>query len=250
VIGIGGSATVDGGCGMARALGFNLLDRTGTPLPRFFSGRDLSELKSIDRNSVMPELEKAEITVACDVTNPLLGPKGAAAIFAPQKGATAKDVRILEKNLRNYSETLIKEKMLENTNAPGDGAAGGLGAGLRAFCNAEIKSGAEIIMEITGLKKHLKDADILITGEGCTDSQTSSGKLCGGVAKAAKEKNVPAILLSGALEGNIENLYNMFTAVFSIAAGPCSLREAVDMAEKNLYTYGRNIAAIAKALGK
>lgn len=246
VIGIGGSATVDGGSGMASALGYRLQDKAGRELPKYCAGGDLDKLFSIDGSNVIKRLREVEIICACDVTNPLLGEKGAARIFGPQKGATPEMVEALESNLSNYASVLIREGFLDSVENPGDGAAGGLGAGLRAFCNAKIESGAKLMIEISGLQKHLEDADLLITGEGCTDAQTGGGKLCAVLAQAAREKNVPTVLVSGALKGDPEELDGLFAATYSIARGPCSLDDAISSAEKNLYLAGKNIAGLLK----
>lgn len=247
VIGIGGSATVDGGSGMASALGYRFLDRNGRELPKYCAGGDLDKLFSIDNSGVLSHLKEVEIITACDVTNPLLGENGAARIFGPQKGATPEMVETLEKNLANYASVLIREGFLNTVENPGDGAAGGLGAGLRAFCNAKVESGAQLMIKISGLEKHLEDADLLITGEGCTDAQTGGGKLCSVLAHTAREKNVPVVLVSGALKGNPEALDGLFTATYSIARGPCSLEEAIASAEENLYLAGKNIAGLLKS---
>lgn len=244
IIGIGGSATVDGGAGMAQALGFRLLDKNGNDLVCGCSGAGLADLKSIDSSKVHPSLKNVKIKVACDVTNPLLGEKGAARIFAPQKGASPDMVEELEANMKNYADVLGKTALLESVEFPGAGAAGGLGAGLRAFCNAEIVSGANLLIDITGFKEKLEGADLVITGEGCTDSQTSSGKLCSVIAKTAKKANVPVILFSGALKGDMENLRGIFDAAFSICTGPMELEEAIALTEKNLFLAGQNIAGI------
>jgi glycerate kinase len=244
IIGIGGSATVDGGSGMAQALGYRLLDKNGNELTCGCSGAGLADLSSIDSSKVHPMLKEVNIKVACDVTNPLLGENGAAKVFAPQKGASPEMVEELEANMKNYSEVLIKAGMLDDVESPGDGAAGGLGTGLRAFCNAEMVSGAQLMIDITGLKEKLKNADIIITGEGCTDSQTSSGKLCAVIAETARDLNVPVMLFSGALKGEAINLNGIFDAAFSICTGPMTLDEALASTEKNLYLAGQNIAGI------
>ncbi|MEA2013396.1 MAG: glycerate kinase [Verrucomicrobiota bacterium] len=241
VIGIGGSATVDGGCGMAQALGYKLLDRQGNDIKN--GGANLKEITTISDVDVNPAIKNVKIRVACDVTNPLLGKNGAAKIFGPQKGATPSMVEELECGLNNLLSILKKHKMLEDE-APGDGAAGGLGIGLRAFCNATIESGAELLIEITNLKTHLSDCDLLITGEGCTDGQTAGGKLCYVIAKIAKLYNVSTILLSGALKGDIEKLHSIFDAALSISSGHASLGKAIAESKKDLYFTAQNIAKL------
>ncbi|OGV37534.1 MAG: hypothetical protein A2020_14190 [Lentisphaerae bacterium GWF2_45_14] len=247
IIGIGGSATVDGGSGMASSLGYRFLDKEERELPKHCAGGDLDRLFSIDALNALPGIREVEIITACDVTNPLLGKNGAARVFGPQKGATPEMVEMLEKNLANYASVLMREGFLETVDNPGDGAAGGLGAGLRAFCGARVESGAQLMMKVSGLERHLDDADLLITGEGCTDSQTGAGKLCSVLAHAAREKNVPVVLVSGALKGDADSLLKIFAAAYSITRGPCSLEEAIDSAEENLYLAGKNIAGLLKS---
>lgn len=242
VIGIGGSATVDGGCGMAQALGYGLLGEDGKAIER--GGCGMAKLKKITADHADPRLAETSFRVACDVTNPLLGPTGAARVYGPQKGAAPEMVEVLEAGLSNFSDILISSGLAESTDEPGDGAAGGLGAGLRIFCGARIESGAAMMIKISGLEEHLEHADLLITGEGCTDSQTSSGKLCAVIAETAKNLGVPVMLFSGALKGEITSLHDMFDAAFSVCTGPMTLDEAMDSTEKNLFLTGQNIAGI------
>ena len=201
IIGIGGSATVDGGIGMAEALGYRFFDSSGKPLSRFH-GTMPQMIARIDSSAVSPVLFQCEILIASDVTNPLLGPHGAAAVFAPQKGATAEMLPLLERNLETLSNVLIRQGMIERADYPGDGAAGGLGMGLRAFCKARPVSGARLAMELTGFESLLSEMDYVITGEGCTDSQTEDGKLCSEIAKICRKHHVKCILLSGAVKGD------------------------------------------------
>jgi glycerate kinase len=246
IIGIGGSATVDGGAGMAQALGYKFLDKCGNELKMPLSGGDLKKIEKIDSAQVPPELKKCRIRIASDVTNPLLGQDGAATVFGPQKGATPEMVAELEENLEHYANKIIASGFTDNCSRAGDGAAGGLGFALRALCGAEPVSGAELIIEITGLKQQLAGADMLITGEGCTDFQTAHGKLCAVIAQAAGEAKVPAVLVSGALKGDLSGLSNLFAAMFSTSSGPCSLEEAFRQTPDNLVRMGRNLAGICK----
>ena len=201
IIGIGGSATVDGGAGMAEALGYHFYDSEGNLLSPL-RGETLGRIARIDPLAVNRTLFQCEILVASDVTNPLLGAHGAAAVFAPQKGATPEMIPQLEQNLKNLSDVLIRQGLIERTDLPGDGAAGGLGLGLRAFCKARSESGARLAMEITRLESILPEMDYVITGEGCTDSQTEDGKLCSEIAKICRKHHVKCILLSGAVKGD------------------------------------------------
>jgi len=241
IIGIGGSATVDGGCGMAQALGYQLLDTDGNEVE--VGGGNLAKIAAISDINVDEKIKNTKIRIACDVTNPLLGKNGAARIFGPQKGATSSMVEELETGLSNLLSIFKSNKMIVNEK-PGDGAAGGLGIGLRAFCNATIESGAELLIEATGLKKHLTNCNLLITGEGCTDGQTVGGKLCSVIAETAKSSNVPVVLISGALKGDLQQINSMFDSAFSISTGPETLEDAIANGRENLYFTAQNIAKL------
>jgi glycerate kinase len=248
IIGIGGSATTDGGAGMAQALGYKFPVTRGGNQVCGCSGEGMGEVCGVDDSDVIPELKSAKIRVACDVTNPLLGPNGAAHVYSPQKGASPEMVEILEGNMTNYAAAIQKAGFTDNCHQPGDGAAGGLGFGLRTLAGAEMVSGAGLMIELTGIKEHLKDADLLITGEGCTDGQTTSGKLCAVVADAASQAGVPAVLLSGAIKGDFAPLREKFVATFSIASGPGPLEDALKNAPDNLYNTVVSVIGIIKAL--
>ena len=228
VMGIGGSATVDGGLGMAQALGFRFLDAAGNEITER-GGKILSRIAS-----VVPAPVNANIRVACDVINPLTGVSGAVCVFGPQKGATPDMVDALDAGLGNLQSVLGVEE------APGDGAAGGLGYGLRAFCNAQIVPGAGLIAETVGLGRALDGADLLITGEGQTDGQTASGKLCAVLAGMARERGVKTLLLSGALKGNLDSFLDTFDFAFSISAGHTSLAACIEHAPDDLAFTARN----------
>jgi len=241
-IGIGGSATVDGGAGMAQALGFKLLDSAGNELGR--GPHELLKLSSIDASQADKRLANVKIKVACDVRNPLLGRNGAARVYGPQKGATIEMVETLEGCLSTLAKIWIDSDMLDSVDKPGDGAAGGLGAGLRAFCKAKICSGARIVMDAVSFEDHLAGASLVITGEGCTDSQTKDGKLCSEVAKAAKKAKVPVFLLSGSLRGDVQKLNEIFDVALSISTGHSSLEEAIASGRHDLYFTARNLAKL------
>ena len=243
-IGIGGSATVDGGAGMAQALGYRLLDADGNDLPH--GAEALSRLERIDASQADPRLKNVRISIACDVTSPLLGANGAARVFGPQKGATPEMVEILENNLAHLGNVWIRQGMLNSVEEPGDGAAGGLGAGLRAFCKAEARSGAKLIMDLLHFEEHLNNASLVITGEGRTDDQTEAGKLCGEIASAAHAHNVPVLLLSGALAGNLEYFNRTFDFAFSISSGHTDLDSALKNGPDDLYFFCRNLALMLK----
>lgn len=200
----------------------------------------------IDFQTVDPLLKKVKISVACDVTSPLLGNKGAAKVFGPQKGATPEMVEILEGNLSHLADVWIRQNMLNSVDLPGDGAAGGLGAGLRAFCQAKPRSGARLIMDLVQFEDNLKDADLVITGEGQTDDQTEAGKLCGEIAAAAHSHGIPVMLLSGALSGELVKFNDVFDYAFSISRGHTNLDSALRCGKEDLAFFCRNLAKLMK----
>lgn len=225
IIGIGGSATNDGGAGMAQALRFGLQDKNGNPIGS--GGDSLGALNTIDKSHVHPLLKKVKITIACDVRNPLLGPSGATCVYGPQKGASPETIEILEKNMAHFAGILHQEFGLDVSDIPGAGAAGGLGAGLMAFCGAEIVPGFELINRLTGLEDHIQQASIVFTGEGKIDSQTAFGKTVSGVAQLAKKHQVPVIALAGIVTDDLTSLYKQgVTSVFSITDRPMSPGES------------------------
>lgn len=237
IMGIGGSATVDGGTGMAQALGFRFLDAGGNEI-KARGGQMLAQIHAIDASHQPPALSRVRIRVACDVTNPLTGPNGAAAVFGPQKGATARTIPLLDAGLANL------QRVCGSPMAPGDGAAGGLGYGLRAFCGAQIVPGARLIADAAGLEAALAGADLLITGEGRTDGQTASGKLCSVLAEMARQRGVKTLLLSGALQGALEPFFADFDYAFSISAGHTSLEACIRHAPEDLAFTMRNVARL------
>ena len=230
IVGIGGSATVDGGAGMAQALGCALLDADGDNIPR--GGEGLARLVRIDLSRRHPALETAEVVVACDVDNPLTGPQGAPAVYGPQKGATPEMVRQLDGYLANYSRIIQRDLGIEVETAPGAGAAGGLGAGLMAFLGAKLRPGVEIVLESSKLEEKLRGADLVITGEGKLDRQTAFGKAPIGVARLAKKHGIPVVSIAGALgDGADELVEHGIDAIFSIVPGPVSLEDAMRKAD-------------------
>jgi glycerate kinase len=198
VLGIGGSATTDGGAGMAAALGARLLGRDGAELPP--GGAALLRLDRIDVSGLDPRLGSVRVTVACDVDNPLVGPEGAAAVYGPQKGAGPGDVLLLDSALRRYARVLADDLGLDLAAVPGAGAAGGLGAGAIAFCGAELRTGIELVLELVGFDRAVAGADLVVTGEGKLDAQSLRGKAPVGVARAAAAHGVPVVALAGAVE--------------------------------------------------
>jgi glycerate kinase len=225
IIGIGGSATNDGGAGMAQALGAKLTDREGNELPP--GGAALARLSQIDISGLDSRLAECHVTVASDVTNPLCGKEGASWVYGPQKGATEEMCRQLDEALTNYASVIKKGLGIDVCDTPGAGAAGGLGAGLLAFLNARLVSGIEIISDAVGLVEHLKGAALVFTGEGRLDTQTSFGKTVAGVAKHAKTLGIPVVVIAGELHGDLKELYRHgIDAALSIVPGPISLEES------------------------
>ncbi len=226
IIGIGGSATNDGGTGMARAFGIRFLDASGQELPP--GGGALAQLASIDMTGMDPRLAESELIVACDVDNPLCGPRGASAVFGPQKGATPEIVAELDGKLAHFASIAKQVTGRDVAEFPGAGAAGGLGAGLMFFTPAKLRPGVEIVLEAVGFAEVVKDARFVITGEGRTDFQTAYGKAPVGVAKVAKTFGVPVFCLSGGLgQGANDVLAQGIDAVMSICDRPLSLEECM-----------------------
>ena len=245
VIGIGGSATNDGGAGMLQALGFNLLDKDGNAIERGAIG--LKSLVSIDDSNVIPELANCIFHVACDVTAPLLGNHGCSFVFGPQKGATPKDAYDMDQWLSHYVDITKKSHPEARADAPGAGAAGGLGFALNVFCHAELKRGLPLIANILHLEEKIQSADYIITGEGQIDAQTVMGKVPVGLASIAKKYNKPVIALTGAVADELHSLYEYgIDAIFSIQKGPCKLEESMqsDNARKNLSDTAEQIARL------
>ncbi|MCG0276023.1 MAG: glycerate kinase [Thermosediminibacteraceae bacterium] len=240
IIGIGGSATNDGGVGMAQALGVRFLDAQGKDIG--FGGGELSKIERIDISGLDPRVKEAKITVACDVKNVLCGPQGASAVYGPQKGATPEMVKILDENLRHLAEVIEKDLGNDIAEVPGSGAAGGLGAALMVFLNAKLRPGIEIIMDITHFSDKVSNADLVITGEGCTDYQTLFGKVPYGIGKIAKRFNKPVICISGSLGENYQKVYDAgITALFSIINKPMTLEEAMKRGGELLEEAAENV---------
>jgi glycerate kinase len=226
IIGIGGSATNDGGAGMAQALGVRLLDEQGNEIG--FGGGALERLARLDLSDFDRRVWDAEILVACDVTNPLTGPNGASAVYGPQKGATPEMVRQLDANLRHYAAVLRRDLGVEVETVAGAGAAGGLGAGLLAFCRAQLRQGVELVIHAVHLPERVQKADLVITGEGCLDFQTGFGKVPHGVAQVAKRYGKPVIALVGQLGEGAERCRQWgIDACFPILSKPMSEQEAM-----------------------
>jgi glycerate kinase len=245
IVGIGGSATNDGGVGMAQALGIRFLDGKGRELP--FGGGSLARLAQIDMSGLDPRITNTTIIVACDVDNPLCGPRGASAVFGPQKGASPDTVKVLDQNLTHYAKVIKEQLGIDILNLPGAGAAGGLGAGLVSLLGATLKPGIEIVISSTKLEEKIKGASLVITGEGKTDYQTAHGKAPVGIAKLAKKLGVPVIAISGGLGERYEEVYEAgLDAVFSIVPGPVTLEQAFAKGHLFLKEKVVNIARLLK----
>ncbi|WOT04114.1 glycerate kinase [Shewanella youngdeokensis] len=243
IIGLGGSATNDGGAGMAQALGAQLLDKTASPIG--LGGAALSQLEYIDLTQLHPLLAECQFEVACDVDNPLCGDSGASAVFGPQKGATKQMVEQLDCALSHYADVISQSGINDYRNEAGVGAAGGMGLGLMAFVNAKLKPGIDIVIDAVDLAAHIQGADLVITGEGRLDSQTLHGKTPMGVAAVAGKFDVPVIAIAGSVsDGANILLEHGFSALFSITPRALPLAEVLLNAKHNLYCTSSNIAAL------
>ncbi|WP_252501744.1 glycerate kinase [Sporosarcina sp. Marseille-Q4943] len=226
IIGLGGSATNDGGAGILQALGMRLLNKEGIELPK--GGGGLEHIHSIDREKWDVRIAESEFLIASDVKNPFVGSDGASAVFGPQKGATPADVDSLDRNLQKFADAIEKETGIALHSKEGAGAAGGAGGAFQAFFNCEMRQGIDVVLEAIDFDQHVKDADLIITGEGKTDVQTFSGKTPFGIAKAAHREGKPVILISGAVdEENRDALTPLFTEVHAIVDENVSVEEAI-----------------------
>jgi len=233
VVGLGGSATNDCGAGLAQALGYSLQDADGRELPA--GGAALSRLARIDARDVLHALHEAEIVAACDVDNPLCGPRGASRVYGPQKGATPEAVEELDAALCRAGEIIERDLGVPVLDLPGAGAAGGLGAGVVAFAGATLRPGIELVAEATDLEGRVARADLVLTGEGALDAQTAHGKTPVGVARLAKRHGVPVVALAGRLGDGYKAVYaHGVDAAFSIVPGPMPLEEALARADELL----------------
>ena len=240
VIGIGGSATNDGGCGMLQALGVKLLDKDNNEIP--FGGGALNKIETIDISGIYGGIKDITFEVACDVTNPFVGPTGASYIFGPQKGADKEMVELLDNNLKHFAEKIKETLNVEIAEAPGAGAAGGLGGALLEFLNAELKSGIQLVIKYTNLEEKVQGADYVFTGEGGIDGQTIFGKTPVGVSKVAKKFNIPTIAFGGRVSDDADNLFEEgIIALFSIMRGVESLDDALKNGAHNLEKTVENV---------
>lgn len=245
IIGLGGSATTDGGMGMLQALGVQFLDQDGALLPIY--GDSLDKIHAVDPSGMTPLLKECQLTVASDVDNPLCGTTGAAYIFGPQKGVQMDQLETIDQAMNRYATLMEKTLGKSVQNTPGAGAAGGLGFAF-LLIGASLKSGAALVAEAMELEEKIKQADWVITGEGSSDYQTLYGKVPVYVAKLAKKHHKNTVLISGSLGEGHEKLYEYFTSCHSIISKPMALEEAMQQVESLLYDTAFNIANLIKAI--
>jgi glycerate kinase len=251
VIGIGGSATNDGGIGMMKALGVKFFEENDIELGH--GGEQLARVKRIDMSEILPEVKECKFLIACDVDNPFYGLNGAAYVYARQKGADDKMISQLDNGLRNFAQIIKKDLNIEISDVPGAGAAGGLGGGFLAFLNGELKPGIDIVLEEVKLKEKLEGVDFVITGEGRMDFQSIMGKAPVGVAKLAKTKNIPVIAIAGGVADDAGEVHNHgIDSIFSIMNYPMTLEDAMEpkrakiLVEKNVEEIFRLIKIVRK----
>jgi len=250
IIGIGGSATNDGGVGMLQALGFKFTDKNGKDICR--SAKGLEDLAEISSENALAELSQCEFCVACDVKNPLCGKDGCSSIYGPQKCATPDMIKSMDKWLENYAKLTKDVIPQSDCNFPGTGAAGGMGFALMAYLGAKLTSGIELVMRETGLEEYIKKSDMVITGEGRLDGQTSMGKVPVGVAGIAKKYKLPVVAFAGCVTSDATECNNNgIDAFFPILKAPCSLTEAMDMenAYQNLKDMTVQVFNLIKSIG-
>ncbi|MEM9077629.1 MAG: glycerate kinase [Bacteroidota bacterium] len=246
VLGIGGSATNDGGIGMATVLGYQFLDRQGNQVVPI--GKNLSAVTTITYEDLHPRIQDVEFKVACDVKNPLYGPEGAAYVYGPQKGASPEEIKLLDAGLENLAKVIRKTFGTDVQNIPGAGAAGGMGAGAIVFLNASLTSGIDLIKEMAQFDDVIQNADWIITGEGQLDSQTLSGKTIDGVIKSAQKYKVPVAALCGSVSVSIQELETMgLDYATSVLNQPGTLHEAKEKSHENLELAAYNFAKFLKA---
>ena len=245
ILGIGGSATVDGGVGALQALGIEFLDRRGKPVG--WGGNGLKSISRIDPGAANPLLEQARILVACDVDNPLVGPRGSAAVFGPQKGATPGMVRKLDQYLGKLGRLIQRTTGRDVLQVAGSGAAGGIAGGFMGLLGAQLSPGSDLVFELLKVEEQVRKADLIFTGEGQIDFQTPFGKGPGMLAKTAKDAGVPVIGIAGSVAGDVGSLYDQgFTALFSILASPLTIEAAIRQADQLLEAQSEQVARLLR----
>jgi glycerate kinase len=243
IMGIGGSATNDGGIGLASALGVKFLDAEGKQISN--DNKGIEDLDRIDISGIDKRIKDVEIITACDVDNPLTGKNGASYIYGGQKGADLEMIEKMDQNLCKLAAIIRRDLNIDIEHIPGAGSAGGLGAGLMAFCGAELKSGIDIVLDFLDFNQKIKGADLVITGEGMFDHQTLMNKAPIGVARRAKAQGIKVIGIAAVFSDKADILLeNGFDAIFSVVSKLCSLDEALKSTEKNLLTLSKSIARL------
>ncbi|MCM4167007.1 Glycerate 2-kinase [Arenibacter antarcticus] len=240
IVGLGGSATNDGGTGMLKALGARFLDVRGEEVGD--GGGQLENLERIDLSNFDTRIGDCEVVVACDVSNPLAGPNGASFIYGAQKGGDERSLELLDNSLYKYGSVIRDQFNIDVVNKEGAGAAGGTGAALLAFMNGKIVNGIDLVLQMVSMEQHLNNTDLVVTGEGKIDLQTLNGKTVVGVSKMAKKHQVPVIVLAGKVGDHMNAIFELgVTAVFPIVDGPIALEEALKKAPQLLERTARNI---------
>lgn len=243
ILGLGGSATTDGGLGAAAALGIRFVDRDGHEVPR--TGGGLARVAAVDTAELNPRWRKVQVTFACDVDNPLTGPRGSSAVFGPQKGADEEMVATLDQGLAHFNQILGEVTGQDNDNIPGIGAAGGFALPFVALLNAELKPGLDIVLDTLHFDEVIDQADLIITGEGKTDDQSAMGKVLSGVSARGAARSVPVVALSGALGEGFEKLYALgLTAAFSCWQAGRDLTWQLAHAQTNLQRTAQNVLGL------
>lgn len=245
IMGLGGSATNDGGCGTAAACGIKFYDQNNKPFIPV--GETLKDIAKINSSSLAAELKDVKIVTMCDIANPLCGPLGAAEVFGPQKGANPEQTKMLDEGLRHLAEVVQRDLGQAIAEIPGAGAAGGMGGGMVAFFNSTLQMGIETVLNTVNFDNIIKDADMIFTGEGCFDEQSMMGKVICGVTKRAKAANVPVVCIAGGIKNIPKTAYaDGLTAAFSINQLPLSFEQAAPLSETNLAQTMNNILRLLK----
>lgn len=249
IIGLGGSATNDAGVGMLQALGYRFRDKTGHTLGT--GGQILAEIAEVDGWNIHPALKESRFVAACDVRNPFHGPQGAAHIFARQKGADDTMIQALNAGMQSFANVIKKTTGKDIAHHPGAGAAGGMGGGLLAFLDAELKPGIQLLLEAMNFSEKIKGSDLIITGEGKADRQTIMGKVPYGILKEAQKENIPVIIVAGSIEDAEELNQAGFKGVFSLAPGPITLEKAMEpeFAGKNISRLVSQLCSVLTSFG-
>ena len=249
ILGLGGSCTTDGGCGAAAACGVKFYDKTGNSfIP---TGGTLSHIKQIDTSGLNPAIKMLDIVAMCDIENPMYGPEGAAYVFGPQKGASEDEVKLLDEGLIHLANVIKKTLRADVATIPGTGAAGAMGAGMIAFFGAQLQMGIETVLDTVHFSEIVKDADLVITGEGKLDDQSLRGKVVIGVAKRAQDAGIPVIALVGGVESDISDTYKKgVTAIFPINRLPEDFSISKEKSAENLAATAQDVLRLVKCIEK